>query len=310
MERLADILDDGDARQSATDKPITIYIVRHGATKLNNDVDTSVDRIRGWKDIPLVEKGREEARQAGVKLKGKGIGAIVCSDLSRAHETADIIGKIIGVKPEPAQKLRPWNLGTLQGTTTKEALPQIARYAQETPDKPVPEGESFDSFKARAFRGFYEAVAKDPGKPVLIVTHHRNERLIEAWDKAGQPADHEIDLKTFLQKGDPPGGVKVIHTSEAALRGNGPQFSGTEPTGGGMQEMPSPRQQFLDKYSQGARPAPGGDMRDVMAHGRAIAGAKALHAVGHITARQRDQHVAKSQKAIGAARKPFGAFAP
>lgn len=57
-------------------------------------------------------------------------------------------------------------------------------------------------------------------------------------------------------------------------------------------------------------------------HGRAIAGAKALHAAGHISEQQRDQHIAKSQAMMkpppkGRApakaetpRKPFGSFAP
>lgn len=49
----------------------------------------------------------------------------------------------------------------------------------------------------------------------------------------------------------------------------------------------------------------------VMAHGRAIAGARALHAVGHITPKERDKHIGKSQAAIKTApRKPFGSFSP
>lgn len=53
---------------------------------------------------------------------------------------------------------------------------------------------------------------------------------------------------------------------------------------------------------------------DVMAHGRAIAGAKALHAVGHIPAQERDQHIQASQAALRKApaplpRKPFGSWA-
>lgn len=199
-------------------RPFTLYIVRHGMTMMNNDTDTSADRIRGWIDVPLVEEGREEARRAGAKLKGKDIAAIVSSDLSRARETAEIIGGIIDVIPTFTKKLRPWDLGTFAGMSTKEALPKLARYACETPDEPVPEGESFHQFKTRAFQGFYEAVTEHHG-PVLIVSHHRDERILEAWDKEGQPNDHSIDLKTFLQKGDPPGGVKTLTTTKQALRG-------------------------------------------------------------------------------------------
>jgi len=52
---------------------------------------------------------------------------------------------------------------------------------------------------------------------------------------------------------------------------------------------------------------------NTMAHGRAIAGAHALHAVGHISAADRDKHVSASRAAIKKApfeRKPFGSFSP
>lgn len=48
---------------------------------------------------------------------------------------------------------------------------------------------------------------------------------------------------------------------------------------------------------------------DYMAHGRAMAGAKALHAVGHISAKERDKHLQASQAALGKPRKPFGSWA-
>jgi broad specificity phosphatase PhoE len=365
----------------------TVYIVRHGATKLNNQVDMSEDRIRGWSDVPLVEEGRQEARGAAKKLVGKGIKAIVTSDLSRAHETADIIGKIIGIKPVASQKLRPWNLGKLTGCTTKEALPKIAEYVRNRPDEAVPDGESFNSFKARAFAGLAEAVAQNAA-PILIVTHHRDERLFEAWQKLGQPASHAIDLDTFLQKGDPPGGIKMmqIGKSESATAGaadmetdgaaptklshaavhyglakpNGDKCAtcksylgpnncikvvnpiypagwcnvGHSKTDGhpfdakaeaqeqeqepGSEVMPSaagadmgPASNSSDTQPQPAQSPAGAS--PVLAHGRAIAGAKALHAVGHIDEKERDKHVKASTAALAKAgakpRKPFGSWA-
>lgn len=321
----------GGSQASAASAPATIYIVRHGATKMNNQTDMSEDRIRAWTDVPLVEEGRQEARRAALKLKGKGIQAIVSSDLVRAHETAEIIGKIIGVKIEVSEKLRPWKLGTFTGAPTKEALPKIAEYVRNKPDEAVPEGESFNQFKTRMFDGFADALQAHP-EGLLIVTHHRDLQTAEAWEAAGQPPDHSIDLDVFLQKGEPPGAITELKTSLAALKGNGDGMARNDmPVSNSSADMgasaaaPSPRQQFMDRYSQAAQAkkktdagadaqAPdqigGGNMAGVtLAHGRAIAGAKALHAVGHISARERDKHVKASQKAIGQ-RKPFGAFAP
>jgi broad specificity phosphatase PhoE len=193
----------------------TIYVVRHGKTKFNGEAGISCDRERGWSDVPLTAEGREEARKAGAALKSKGLTAIVSSDLVRAKETAQIIGKIIGIKPEFSFKLRPWNLGDLTGMDMEKANPQIAA-GTKSPDKPVKGGESFNAFKTRAFQGLEEAVRKH-SDPLLIVCHHRLERLIAGWVKAGEPPSHAINLNTFLEQGDPPGGIIILHTSEAAL---------------------------------------------------------------------------------------------
>lgn len=213
--------DEDEEPMPATNGGTLIYLVRHGATKLNNTTDTSQDRIRGWTDVPLTDEGRREAESAAAALQGKGVGYLATSDLSRAEETADIIGKAIGVKPVPMMGLRPWNLGEFSGKSTKEALPQLAEYVQKRPDEPVPGGESFNDFKARAFAGIAEALKAAGQKQLAIVTHHRLERLMEAWQQAGQPASHAIDIPTFLEKGDPPGGVEELHIDSAAFQGDG-----------------------------------------------------------------------------------------
>lgn len=400
-----------------------VYIVRHGATKLNNQTDMSEDRIRGWTDVPLADSGRVEARKAGLKLKSKGVQAIVSSDLSRAHETAQIIGKIVGVKPTATKGLRPWDLGAFAGCSTKDCLPKIAEYAQSKPDEPVPKGESFNQFKERAFAGLADALEAHPGKVLVIVTHHRDERLYEAWDRAGRREDLSIDMGTFLQKGDPPGGIKELkiggeewqpkpatpiapaesgsrtkRENTIALRDGAATPANTDPlpkkstsipaaaaAGSNGPSMPNPSE--IAAPSTGDQAAgeklshaevkygmakPGGDRcatceyfkgkddctlveppiypagwcnkfeakdadpeSEVMpsepestnpdtgpappqtaravppafAHGRAIAGAKALHAVGHISAAERDKHVRASQKVISK-RKAFGSWAP
>lgn len=198
---------------------VTLYVVRHGATSLNGESGNSVDRIRAWSNVPLTDQGRQEARQAAMKLRGKGVGAIVASDLDRAKETAEIIGRGIGLIPTFSRKLRPWDLGIFTGKSTPESLPKIEVYARDKPDTPVPEGESFNQFRDRAFDGVSEAVAAHPGKIVALITHHRVEMLLLAWDTDGQPPSHEVDIDKLLQKGDPPGGVHKLTTTVAALRG-------------------------------------------------------------------------------------------
>src|SRR6266436_4759907 len=155
-----------------------VFIVRHGATKMNDAGGVSVDRERGWSDVPLTKEGRQEGQRAGIKLRGKGIEAIVASDLARSHETAVIIGNLVGVKPQFSHELRPWNLGSLAGVA--------------------------------------KAIRQAKGMKLLIVTHHRVERLLCGWDKAGQ-TDGKIDLNCFFQKGDPPGGIIEMNLNDKQL---------------------------------------------------------------------------------------------
>lgn len=82
--------------------------------------------------------------------------------------------------------------------------------------------------------------------------------------------------------------------------------------------MPGPMAPMPSGPMPGAPPAPAAPPmgapvasplppNQALLHGRAIAGAKALHQLGHISEAQRDKHVGKSMKAL---RKPFGSFAP
>lgn len=320
----------GGADEDAS-SPVSFFIVRHGATKLNSETSVSVDRERGWSDVPLTAEGRQDAKAAALKLKAKGIDAIVSSDLNRAKETAEIIGKILGIKPEFSFKLRPWNLGAFTEQPMDEVTPQIEAYAKK-PDEVVPKGESFNAFKQRAFEGLAEAIAKHQGENLLIVAHHRVERLFNASMEDGEVTNGPIDIKEFMDQGEPPGAVMQMKTSEAALKGSGSEMRNPNddlPLAGMMNAgmgqppaAPSLRQQFMSRFMQGAQqaapsaaPAQAAAV-NTLAHGRAIAGAKALHAVGHISAAERDRHVKKSQAAIKAAMgqqsqpKPFGAFAP
>lgn len=195
-----------------------ILIVRHGATRLNNQTDVSADRIRGHENIPLDEEGIADAHRAAAELLHFNIEIVVASDLSRAGDTGEIIATTNHCPVYKTPLLRPWNLGYLQGKSTKEALPIIAKFACDAPDQAVPGGgESFRDFAARAMRGLEYAIKIAGDKTLCIVTHHRDERLFNAWKDAGYPPDRTIHIETFLQKGEPPGAVMPFEVPLHAL---------------------------------------------------------------------------------------------
>lgn len=73
------------ARMASTQEAVyKLVLVRHGESQWNKE-----NRFTGWADVELSDKGHEEAKQAGVWLKEKGIEFDVAytSVLQRAIRT-------------------------------------------------------------------------------------------------------------------------------------------------------------------------------------------------------------------------------
>lgn len=64
----------------------TLYMVRHGQTILN-----SYNRLQGWCDSPLTEKGTNDAHSAGKHLENIHFDAAYSSDTTRAMKTCRYI---------------------------------------------------------------------------------------------------------------------------------------------------------------------------------------------------------------------------
>lgn len=100
--------------------PKRMILVRHGATEPN----LAGLRCGGDLDVPLTALGREQARQAALRIRELGlpVGVIVASHLQRTRETAAIIGQELGcaeVVIEPGfaeRRLGEWNLRTAAQT--------------------------------------------------------------------------------------------------------------------------------------------------------------------------------------------------
>jgi broad specificity phosphatase PhoE len=117
-----------------------VFIVRHGATEWSVS-----GQHTGRTDLPLLESGTEQAREAGRKLAGRQFAAVLCSPLLRARETCRLAG--FGDVAEICDDLREWDYGEYEGLTT----PQIH---ERNPDWNLwrdgcPGGETPDQIGAR-----------------------------------------------------------------------------------------------------------------------------------------------------------------
>src|SRR5690242_15256525 len=90
-----------------------LVLVRHGESEYN-----AKSLWTGWDDPSLTEKGHEQARAAGEKLKDIHFDFAYTSVLKRSHETWDEIKKIIGqedLQPVADKALNERDYGDMTG---------------------------------------------------------------------------------------------------------------------------------------------------------------------------------------------------
>jgi broad specificity phosphatase PhoE len=96
---------------------IAVYIFRHGETDWN-----AQRRFQGHTDIPLNDKGREQAKTLGSILKMLHLEVILSSDLSRALETARLASSGLNIPIEISKNLREAYLGEPEGKLRDEII--------------------------------------------------------------------------------------------------------------------------------------------------------------------------------------------
>lgn len=141
---------------------MTVFaLVRHGETDWNRE-----RRIQGSSDIPLNDTGREQARATGTLLASRRWTALVASPLSRAAETARLIGEHVGLgEPELEPRLAERDYGAAEGLTGAEIDVKFPDGAE------VPGRESREAVADRVIAALHDLAARHPGEAVIVVAH-------------------------------------------------------------------------------------------------------------------------------------------
>lgn len=138
-----------------------LYLVRHGETDWNR-----AHRIQGSTDIPLNDTGRDQARRTARLLARRSWDGLYTSPLLRAHETASIIGRELGLgEPESLVELVERNYGEAEGLTDREVT---RRYPGSTP---VPGRESRSEVAARVMPALLALAEAHEGGHLIVTTH-------------------------------------------------------------------------------------------------------------------------------------------
>ena len=107
---------------------IKLVLLRHGESTWNKE-----NRFTGWTDVPLTEKGREEAKDSGriLKKENYSFDAVFTNVLKRATETTKIALKEMGLEIIPVHeswRLNERHYGALQGLNKAE---MAAKFGEE-----------------------------------------------------------------------------------------------------------------------------------------------------------------------------------
>ena len=170
-----------------------VLLARHGQTDWN-----AAAKIQGASDVPLNARGREQARSLAERVRRERVGAIYSSPLSRARETAEIIGKTLGVNVITAPELTELSFGDWEGCTWEEIgerwPKQFALYAEDRERYAPPNGESYAGMLSRAWP-FVEGLRRAPGRGALCVCHSAVMRGIIAREDGLTVNESYIRLK-------------------------------------------------------------------------------------------------------------------
>jgi 2,3-bisphosphoglycerate-dependent phosphoglycerate mutase len=179
----------------------TLVLLRHGESQWNLE-----NRFTGWIDVPLTEKGREEARRAGELLRGIRFDQAYTSVLQRAVETLEIVLAVLGQEQVPVERdqaLNERHYGDLQGLnkaeTAKKYGDRQVHLWRRSYDVAPPGGESLKDTAARTLPYFESKIMADlrAGKNVLVSAHGNSLRsIVMQLDRLTREQVLELNLAT------------------------------------------------------------------------------------------------------------------
>lgn len=182
-----------------------LVIFRHGQSVWNLE-----NKFTGWVDVELTEKGIEEAKNAGQKLKGFKFDLAYASSLQRAQKTLAIALEQSGQINVPVtynEALNERMYGDLQGlnkadTALKYGEEQVKIWRRSYDIAP-PNGESLKDTAARVIPYFESEIVPKlkAGKNIVIAAHGNSLRALIMYLEKMTPAQIlEFEIGTAVPR--------------------------------------------------------------------------------------------------------------
>ena len=178
-----------------------LVLLRHGESQWNLE-----NRFTGWVDIPLTDKGRAEAVEAGKRIADIHFDRGFTSVLIRAIESMECALRGAGQSGIPIERDKALNermYGDLQGLNKDETA---AKYGAEqvhiwrrSYDVPPPGGESLKDTAARTLPYFRASILPhvEKGENIIVVAHGNSLRsIVMELDKLTKDEVLQLNLAT------------------------------------------------------------------------------------------------------------------
>lgn len=153
---------------------MNIYVVRHGQTEWN-----VLKKMQGAADIPLNDKGLEQAEQTKQNLEKIKFDIIFCSPLIRAKQTANIINKDRKLDIIFDERLKERNYGEFEGTYKSSF--NYNDFWAFTKNLNYIEAENIQDFFGRVYDFLDYIKTNYSDKKILIVCHGGVIKAIECY---------------------------------------------------------------------------------------------------------------------------------
>jgi broad specificity phosphatase PhoE len=171
-----------------------LYLARHGETDDNREPI----RVQGFTDTPLNDTGRRQAAELAARVEPLGVRSLWSSDLSRARETAQIVGDRLGLAVRLDRRLREANRGEWEGRLfidiERESPECYAAWRGAGERFRFPGGESLGEQRERVLAALDDI--RGAGEvPALVVCHGGTIRVaLSARSPRGLDAFHEFEV--------------------------------------------------------------------------------------------------------------------
>ena len=141
-----------------------IYFVRHSEV-----IEEYQGCYNGHIDIPLSNKGREDAKRLAEKLSHIKFEKAFCSDLLRARETMEAFD--LGCEIVYTKRLREKSWGRHEGMRFEEIVKEGLEYKSFEQWINDLGGEDLESYAKRLLEYFNNTLLRQEGESILVVTH-------------------------------------------------------------------------------------------------------------------------------------------